>query len=71
VKILQEGKLKKITQNRRINLINTIEDKLEDSSESALNEWSSGFLEDIQKRLRAGKDLTDPQWQKLLEYVRI
>ena len=57
--------MKVITENRRINLINGIQDVLE---ERDLNEYDHGFLEDIQKNwLQGGKDLTDKQWQYLIK----
>ena len=38
--------MKNITPNRRINLINAIEEYLEDNPD--LDDWSHGFLESIQ-----------------------
>lgn len=56
--------MKVITENRRVNLINGIQDVLE---EKDFNEFEHGFLEDIQKNwLQKGKDLTDKQWQYLI-----
>lgn len=56
-----------ISANRRTVLINGIEDYLENNSDC--NDWTVGFLEDISKLLSEKKDLSDKQYQKLLEFI--
>ena len=55
-----------ITDNRRINLINGIENALEDKD---FNEWEHGFLEDVQKQLQLGNDLSRKQYEKLIDII--
>jgi hypothetical protein len=56
------------SDNKRINLINAIEEYLEDFGYK-LNEWEAGFLEDIQKRLKNKIDLTQKQYNKLTDII--
>ncbi len=61
--------MKKITPNRRLNLINAIEEYLEDNPD--LDDWSHGFLEDMQKQWRQGQDFIGGQYPKLLKYISV
>ena len=61
--------MKKITENRKLNLINAIQFVFEDPDDYDLNEWEQGFLEDIQKRLQKGSDLTRKQYDKLMDII--
>jgi len=61
--------VKKITENRKLNLINAIQFVFEDPDDYDLNEWEQGFLEDIQKRLQKGSDLTRKQYDKLMDII--
>lgn len=58
--------MKTISANRRITLSNAIEKAFESRT---YNEWEIGFLEDIQKRIRNGKDLSHKQHGKLLDLI--
>lgn len=56
------------SENKKIKIMNSIFDTLEDRS-SSLNEWEAGFLEDMQKKLAHGFDLTQKQFDKLTDII--
>lgn len=56
------------SENKRIKIMNSIFDTLEDRS-SLLSEWEAGFLEDMQKKLAHGFDLTQKQFDKLTDII--
>jgi hypothetical protein len=57
-----------MTENKRKNLINGIEDYLEDFGYT-LNDWEHGFLENISMKLFKGNELTRKQYDKLTDII--
>jgi hypothetical protein len=63
---------KPFSESRRIALINAIQDALEANEHCSgrlLNEWESGFIEDISKRLSNKQDLIGNMYSKLTEII--
>lgn len=57
-----------MTNHRRQNIINAIQEYLE-NNDPEMNEWTQGFLEDIQENLIRGGDLTPKQKDKLIDII--
>jgi hypothetical protein len=57
-----------MTEHKRKNIINAIQDHLEDKGDK-VNEWEQGFLEDISKQLSEGRDLSTKQMDKLTDII--
>jgi len=56
-----------LTPNRRITLVNAIQEKFE--SGDYISEWEQGFLEDVEKRIQNGKNLSSKQYIKLIDLI--
>ena len=57
-----------MTENKRKNLINGIEDYMEEFGYK-LNEWEQGFLEDISVKLSKGYELSQKQYDKVTDII--
>lgn len=64
------GDKKKITSNRRLNLIDAITNYTEEKGDE-LSEWETGFLDSILMQLMDAKDLTHKQYDKLTDIIGI
>ena len=57
-----------MTENKRKNLINGIEDYMDDFG-YRLNEWEQEFLEDISVKLAKGYELSQKQYDKVTDII--
>jgi hypothetical protein len=63
---------KPLSEVKRINLINAIQDCLENNESCSgrpLNDWQQGFLEDMSKRLSNKQDLIGNQYPALTKII--